>query len=136
MRKLVVTACLALLLSGCESAFREEGEYNGVTTSQWIEQLHDENVEKRREAAQALGELGPPEAEQTAPELATATGDADRAVRFYAIRSIGKLGLKGAKPAKAAVARAINDPDKGVMKEAMRVYRQIAREEARELLSQ
>ena len=57
----------ALLLLGCERSFQNEAIYEGYTTSQWVEELSDDNADKRRKAAFVLGELGLSEAELTVP---------------------------------------------------------------------
>ncbi len=125
MRKLAATACLALLLlTGCGKSFQDEASYEGLTTSMWIEDLHNEDVNKRRAAALALGELGPSEAEETVPELANACSDPDTEVKIYALRSLEKLAPK-AKKAEGAVGRAMNDKNKKVLKQAIKTFKAI-----------
>lgn len=124
MRKLVATACLALLLLGCENPLREEAMIEGVSTSGWVEMAKDDDVEVRRKAVEVLGELGPTETDQTVPALAEAVADSDAHVRLLALRSIGRLGGK-ARAAQPAVGKAITDKNKIVAKEAMKVYRQL-----------
>jgi HEAT repeat protein len=122
---LLAAAALALALSGCERMIREETTLDGLTTSQWIERLEDEeDVEARREAAQKLGELGADEADLTVAPLIKAVHDADPLVRLYAIEALGQIGPK-ARRAATAVGRAVNDKDKRVMKAAIRVFRQL-----------
>jgi HEAT repeat protein len=125
MRKLAATACLTLLLLvGCERAFKDEATYEGLTTSQWVEDLSDDDVEKRRHAAIVLGELGLSEADETVPPLAKACSDPDVHVRYAALQSLEKLAPK-AKKAEAAVGRAINDKHKAVVKQAIKTYKAI-----------
>ncbi|HEX5272119.1 MAG TPA: HEAT repeat domain-containing protein [Gemmataceae bacterium] len=123
MRKLTATACLALLLVGC-GRMQEEASYEGLTTSQWIEELSNEDVNTRRKAAIVLGELGLTEAEQTVPALANACGDADTLVKIYALQSLERLAPK-AKKAQNAVGRAMSDKHKVVLKQAMRTFKAI-----------
>ncbi len=122
MRKLVL-ACLILLPLGCQG-YHEEASLNGLTTSDWVQVLQeDEDVEKRRTAAIVLGDFGTPEADLTVKPLATAVEkDADIGVRLNALKAIAKLGPKGRK-AQGAVARALNDPHKVVQKEAMKTFK-------------
>jgi HEAT repeat protein len=125
MRKPVVTAFLALLLlPGCERSFQDEATYEGVTTSQWIELLTDDDVEKRRKAAFVLGELGLTEADETVPPLAQACSDPDVNVRLIALKSLEKLAPK-AKKAQGAVGRAMNDKNKTVLKQAIKTFKAI-----------
>jgi HEAT repeat protein len=124
MRKLVLAACLALLPLGCDS-LHPEATYDGVTTSDWIEYLHDEtNTDRRVQAATALGELGLDEAGDTVPELAKAVGDPQPRVRLAALQSLQKLAPK-ARKAQGAVGRAISDKNKVVAKQAMKTFRSI-----------
>lgn len=125
MRKLAATVCLTLLLlPGCERSFRDEATYEGYTTSQWVEELSDDNVEKRRKAAFVLGELGLDEADDTVPALATACADPDIQVRLAALKSLEKLAPK-ARKASGAVGRAISDKNKLVCKQAIKTYKAI-----------
>jgi len=124
MRKLYTTACLALLLVGCERSFQDEATYEGVSTSGWVEEAKNDNVEKRRKAAEVLGELGPTEADLTVPALKDLVADEDAHVRLMALRSLGKIAPKAGK-ASGAVGRAMSDKNKTVAKEAMRTLRLI-----------
>jgi HEAT repeat protein len=125
MRKFAATACLALLLIGCERTFQDPVIYEGMTTQQWVEDLSDENnVERRRKAAVVLGELGLSEAEETVEPLAKACSDPDLQVRLNSLRSLEKLAPK-AKKAEGAVGRAMSDKNKTVLKQAIRTYKAI-----------
>jgi hypothetical protein len=124
MRKLAATACLALLLLGCDRSFRDEATYEGYTTSQWVDELTDDDVEKRRKAAFVLGELGLDESDDTVPALAKACADPDAHVRLVSLRSLEKLAPK-ARKAEGAVGRAISDKNKLVMKQAIKTYKAI-----------
>jgi HEAT repeat protein len=124
MRKLAATACLALLLLGCERTFQNEAIYEGYTTSQWIEELSDDDVDKRRKAAFVLGDLGLTEADLTVPELVKAVKDPDAHVRITALKSLEKLAPKASRY-EGAVGRAMNDKNKLVANQAMKTFRAI-----------
>jgi HEAT repeat protein len=124
MRKLAATACLALLLLGCERTFQNEAIYEGYTTSQWIEELSDDDVDKRRKAAFVLGDLGLTEADLTVPELVKAVKDPDAHVRITALKSLEKLAPKASRY-EGAVGRAMNDKNKLVAKQAMKTFKAI-----------
>jgi hypothetical protein len=124
MRKLATAACLSLLLLGCEKSYQDEAMYEGYSTSQWVEELSDDNVDKRRKAAFVLGELGLTETDETVPPLAKACTDPDIQVRLAALRSLEKLAPK-AKKAEGAVGRAISDKNKSVCKQAIKTYKAI-----------
>jgi HEAT repeat protein len=124
MRKFVALACLGLLTAGCGDPFKEEAVYKGQPTSYWVERLKAKKAPIRREAAQALGELGPSEVDMTLDPLIEALKDKDTSVRFFALRSIGKLGPK-ARPATNKVAKLMMDKNTAVAKEAMAVHRQL-----------
>ena len=71
--------------------------------AQWVEALDDEDAEARRQAAAALGRLGP-EAEAAVPKLTGCLTDRDPDVRFSAAHALGSIGL----PSKPAVPALIN----------------------------
>jgi HEAT repeat protein len=125
MRKLAATACLALLLFGCgENGLHTEATWEGRSTSQWVQLAKDDDVEARRKAVTALGELGLTEASDTVPTLTEAVADPDPAVRLLALRSLEKLAPKASK-AQPAVGKAINDKNKTIAKQAMKTLRAI-----------
>ncbi len=126
MRKLTATACLALLLLGCDNALREEATYEGYPTSSWaaLATARDEGVDRRRKAVIVLGELGLTEADRSVPALQEALTDPDPDVRLLALKSLGKLAPKASK-AQPAVGRAFNDKNKYIAKEAMKTYKLI-----------
>src|SRR6476646_9041375 len=99
MRKFAATACLALLMLGCDSAFREEATYEGAPTSSWVALAtdRDEDVERRRKAVEVLGELGLTESDQTVPALKEAVTDPDAHVRLLALQALAKLAPKANK---------------------------------------
>ena len=55
MKKLIVVS-LTVLVVGCT---KKEPVYKGKSVSDWHQSLRDDNVMIRRQAAVALGELGP-----------------------------------------------------------------------------
>jgi hypothetical protein len=126
MCKLPATACLALLLLGCDNAFREEATFEGYQTSSWCLLLTDrtQDVERRRKAAIVLGDLGLTEADRSVPALQEALTDPDPDVRIYTLKSLAKLAPRANK-AQAAVGRAMNDKNKFIAKEAIKTYRVI-----------
>jgi HEAT repeat protein len=126
MRQLAATACLTLLLFGCDNLVREEASYEGYTTSQWamLATDQDADVERRREAVAALGELGLSEADKSVPALKEAVADPDAHVRLLALQALQKLAPKAA-TAQPAVGRAFNDKNKAVVKQALKTYRAI-----------
>ncbi len=126
MRKLLAATFLAVLVVGCKNNItHEEGNFEGLYTSQWIEQLHSEDVEVRRNAARAMGELGPEEADSTVPALIESLKDPDSGVRLSSIQALSKLGPVKARPASGALGRAINDKDKRVAKAAIALYKEV-----------
>jgi HEAT repeat protein len=125
MRKSAATVCLALLLFGCgDNGFRSEASYDGYKTSDWVQLAEDEDVEWRRKAVVALGELGPSEADDSVPALAKACADPDPYVRLSALRSLEKLAPKARKAA-PAVTRALNDKNKVIVKQALKTAKAI-----------
>jgi hypothetical protein len=124
MKRLMVLTLLGFFCLGCDALVREEAEYQGVPTSGWVDRMKHDDVEVRREAAAALGELGTTEVHQTLPVLIEALKDSDRHVKLNALGSLDKLGAK-ARKARTAVAKAINDPDKIVANKAIAVYRRL-----------
>jgi len=125
MRKLSATACLALLLVGCDyTYFREDVTYEGRTAEQWVELTRDDDVEMRKKAVTMLGEIGLPEAERSVPALARATADADVVVRLLALQQLEKLAPK-AKKAQGAVTKAFSDKNKTVVKQALKTFKAI-----------
>src|SRR5262245_21207085 len=113
MRKLAAAACLALLMMGCESAFRDEATYEGAPTSSWVALARDkdEDVERRCKAVEVLGDLGLTEADQTVPALQEVLTDAEPRIKLLSLQALAKLAPKASK-AQGAVGRAINDKNK------------------------
>ena len=67
--------------------------YQGKTLEQWIEALKDKDVNVRREAAEALGELGE-KAVKAVPALTQALKDKDEKVRKAAKEALEKIQKK------------------------------------------
>lgn len=125
MRRLAATACLSLLLIGCGShGFRGEATWEGHSTSDWVRLAKDDDVEARRKAVTALGELGLSEAGESVPALTDAVADPDPLVRLLALQSLEKLAPRESK-AEAAVGRAINDKHKAIARQAMTTLKAI-----------
>jgi HEAT repeat protein len=126
MRKLTTTACLALLMLGCDNSFREEATFEGAPTSSWalLATDRDEPVERRRKAVEVLGNLGLTETDRSVPALKEALTDPDPDVRILTLKALGKLAPKAGK-AQAAVGRAFNDKNKYIAKEAIKTYKLI-----------
>jgi hypothetical protein len=125
MRHFAASACLALLLTGCgESGSPMQSTWEGLPASDWARLTKDTNVETRRRAVVALGELGLPDASESVPALADATADEDPAVRLMALQSLEKLAPKASK-AQAKVTRAMSDKNKVIMKQAMKTFKAI-----------
>lgn len=78
--------------------------------------LYNKSVEIRRNAAFALGEIGPGARDAT-PVLAKAIEDEDADVRLCVAEAIGKIGRE-ALDAASALAKATRDPDVRVRKKA------------------
>jgi HEAT repeat protein len=69
--------------------------------------LQDENPQVRRQAARALGKMGP-DAEPAVPELTAAMNDTDAMVREAAAQALGKIGPAAA-PAIPALIKAMEE---------------------------
>src|SRR5688572_21122252 len=77
---------VAVLLVGCG----KEASHQGRTLNEWIKELRDPNPVARRNAANALGELGP-KAKPAVPDLGTALKDADDQVRINASKALWSI---------------------------------------------
>jgi HEAT repeat protein len=105
---------LPLLLAGCTG---------NQTTADWLRQLKDPDVVKRREAIRELGDrladAGP-----ITTALAEALHDTNRYVRHDAALALGKLGPR-AKPVVPALTVALKDKERGVRKAAAQALKKI-----------
>jgi hypothetical protein len=124
MRKLTATACLAVLLLGCDYTFHEDVTYEGRTTEEWVKLTQDDDMDTRLKAIEMLGQIGPIEASQSVPALARSVSDVEPRVRLEALRQLETLAPK-AKKAEHAVTRAMNDKNKIVAKQAMKTFKAI-----------
>src|SRR5947209_8148010 len=76
----------------------------------WLEQLNAEDPALRREAVQAVGNMGP-EAAEAVPDLVRALKDPDAGVRRQAAKALGNIG-PAAREASVPLAEAMMDTDK------------------------
>jgi HEAT repeat protein len=105
---------LLLLVSGCTGP---------RSTEDWLRQLKDSEVVKRREAIRELG-ARITEAEQVAPALVEALQDANSYVRHDAAVTLGKLGA-AAKQGVPALMAALKDKERSVRKAAAQALKRI-----------
>jgi HEAT repeat protein len=87
----------------------EPAYYKGKPTSFWIKKLADEEVSVRREAAAALGVIGP-EGAAAVPALLQALDDEDTTVRQEALTTLGRIG-PAARAAVPVLLHALRDKD-------------------------
>jgi HEAT repeat protein len=85
--------------------------------------LRSDDVDMRRDAAQALSELGA-DAEEAIPDLIAAMRDPDAMVRRRAAEALGNIGPK-AKEARTALRWAMMDSDRFVFQSATTALRRI-----------
>ncbi|MDB5310560.1 MAG: repeat-containing protein [Gemmataceae bacterium] len=97
-----VVAVVLLLAAGCRAP----------STEDWLRQLKDSDVVKRREAIRELG-ARPGEAGSVVPALTEALGDESSYVRHDAATTLGKFG-PDAKEAVPALTTALKDKDHSV----------------------
>jgi HEAT repeat protein len=102
----------ALRLEGI-NALRRIAQFDPATREAIRGLLDDPSVQVRREATDALGDLGDKEA---APLMAQMLSDADPGVRWEAIDSFADWGYKEAAP---LIARMLGDSDANVRREAL-----------------
>src|SRR5262249_55245928 len=88
MKRLLVIA-LVVSLAGCG----KEATYKNKTVSEWRQDLRDASPQVRREAAQALAEIGV-KAKAAVPDLGEALGDSDDQVRVQASLALWSIGPK------------------------------------------
>src|ERR1043166_9930771 len=90
-RRWFAVASAVLMLAGCSRGPLSRGK----SVIDWRHALQDSSIELRREAAEALGELGP-DAKAAAPDLAAALKDKDDGVRIKAAAALWSIGSAGA----------------------------------------
>jgi HEAT repeat protein len=122
LKMLLIAAALALAAGCGPTAPTSAG---GMPVSHWVEELRDPNPNKRKEAAEKLGNVGA--ADPTAvPALVGALKDSNARVRGAAVLALGKPGST----AKAAVPTLQDlkdhDPDPGVRDYAAKALKNIA----------
>ena len=100
-----------------------EPVYRGRSVSTLRARLQGERVNMRRNAAQALSQLGE-DAEEAVPELIEALHDPDPIVRRRAAQALGNIGPK-AKEARKALLSAMMDSDRFVFMNATTALRRI-----------
>lgn len=113
MRQLLIMS-LALFLAGCARP---------QSTDDWLRQLKDPDVGKRRQAIRELG-AGMVDPERATPALAEALHDANGYVRRDAAVTLGKLG-SAAKMVVPALLAALKDKERSVRKAAGQALRKI-----------
>jgi HEAT repeat protein len=112
MRRAFV-AGLLVLMAGCGSR----------STDDWLKQLEDPDVVKRRQAIRELG-ARPADAARVVPALAGALGDESPYVRRDAAVALGKFG-PDAREAAPALRRASKDRDPQVRAAAVAASKKI-----------
>jgi HEAT repeat protein len=115
MRYLLIVS-LPLLLAGCTGP---------RSTADWLEQLKDPDVVKRRQAIRELGDRTT-DAEQITTALADALQDKNGYVRHDAALTLGKLGPR-ARRVVPALTVALKDKERNVRKAAAQALKKINR---------
>jgi len=118
MRCFVILSLL-LFVAGCGGSF---------STDDWLEQLKDSSVVKRRQAIRELGAQGT-EDERIAPALVGALHDEDGYVRRDAAVTLAKIGPE-AKSVVPALMAALKDKQRSVRKAAALTLKKIAQQRA------
>jgi HEAT repeat protein len=113
MRCLLILSLL-LFVSGCTGS---------RSTDDWLQQLKDPDVVKRRQAIRELGDRTA-DAERVAPALAEALQDENRYVRHDAAITLAKLGT-AAKQGVPALRTALKDKERSVRKAAAQALKKI-----------
>jgi HEAT repeat protein len=108
--------CLLLLVAGCAG---------GLSTDDWLQQLKDSSVVKRRQAIRELGARGM-EDDRIAPALAEALHDESAYVRRDAAVTLAKVG-PAARRSVPALTAALKDKKRSVRKAAARSLQVIAK---------
>jgi HEAT repeat protein len=82
-----------------------------------IDKLKSSDSDVRRDAAQALGKMGP-QAKEAVPALVAALQDKNLFVRRYSAHTLGKIGSDAAKQAVPALTKTLDDKRKEVAEAA------------------
>jgi HEAT repeat protein len=115
----VILGCLLAIPSDryfLMGLLRDEGSHDGRPASYWMAELKDEDAGRRKDAAAALGAIGPT-AREAAPALAAALKDDDDLVRMNAALALFKIGAADEETV-AALAAALEDPHLAVRADA------------------
>jgi HEAT repeat protein len=118
MRRFVILS-LFFFVAGCGGS---------LSTDDWLEQLKDSSVVKRRQAIRELGAQGT-EDERIAPALVEALHDEDGYVRRDAAVTLAKM-VPAAKSAVPALTAALKDKKHSVRKAAALALQQITNRRA------
>jgi HEAT repeat protein len=113
MRRLLILS-LPLLMAGCAGS---------RSTDDWLRQLKDPEVVKRRQAIRELG-VGLADAERVLPALAEALQDHNEYVRHDAAITLGKFGCAARQVVPTLVA-ALKDKDRSVRTAAAQALKKI-----------
>jgi HEAT repeat protein len=105
-------AALVCLLAGLSTLGQTQED-----ALRYAKQLKDKDTDLRRQAAKAIGEMGPA-AKAAVPALAEALKDKDRFVRRIAAQSLGKIGPEAGSPAATALGKALKDEETEVVEAA------------------
>ena len=87
MNRSFVLCCMVVMSYGCG----KEATHRGKGVAQWRESLRESDPQARREAAEALGKIGP-RAKAALPELSAALKDSDDGVRTQAVIALWAMG--------------------------------------------
>jgi HEAT repeat protein len=120
--RITILLLIAVLIIGCSRA-PVMTTVHGKSVEQWISVLQGKDAQKRRKAAEVLGNVGVADP-QVIPALTTALKDRDPNVRSEAILSLLKIG-PAAQEAVAALDEARNDRDAGVRANAVKALERI-----------
>jgi HEAT repeat protein len=113
MQRRFALSLVLLLAAGC----------GGRSTENWLGQLKDPEVVKRRQAIRELGGRAA-DAEQVVPALAEALRDGNGYVRHDAATTLGKFG-SAARPAVPTLVAALKDKERTVRTAAAAALKKI-----------
>jgi HEAT repeat protein len=111
---------------------RDEQFVDGMPTSYWAHQLHDDEPTARVEALRALRQTAPADPAVAVPALTEALKDDNEMVRELAVKILGDLGPSAGEAVPALIA-AIQDEDSQVQQDACHTLGKIG-PEAREAI--
>lgn len=105
---LMVLGVVAVSASIAVWFWGDEPSYGERSLSQWRKQLDHQDSATRKEAAEAIGEIGP-SALSALNDLVERLSDTDSEVRSTAARAVGRIGVK-ARHARPGLVKLLNDP--------------------------